>query len=620
MKRRPLSVDKNRMILSLLLMLVIVWSYQANAQLTVSTDRSSALYQQGETAIFSVQSTNSGPVQYKIYYDRFTSIIDSGTINPVAGQEAEIRHQQAIPASLICEVSQNGQIQKSFAAFSPYETSYQEEAPADFDQFWKQQRDASDAVPLNPEIFFLRKNDYSTTYSLRLDHIDGRKIYGLVVVPDSPPPYTGFVSFPSFGDIPNIVEADIGLAERANAVSVSISIHNAPIDQVDPLAYQPDQVDDRLLYYQRYAIIAGIRSIDYLISRGDVAADQIGTFGVSQGGGLALSVAGVDDRVKLLAFSNPSSCNHPGLNYDLPSGFPYYLLRSIQTNGAASHFEATLEASKYYDGVYFAQRYKGPVLGLTSLRDETTVPMTQMAAYNQIEHEKFHLFSRDLVHDQNPVQYWVGRLAFIRRHFPLAASAPWPWLSESTGYELKLNYATEAVVNEAFSFSGAALHDDQKIAARNPQWKLIEGPGAVNFSSKDDFGTTAEFTAPGDYTISFEVDLDTLSEQGQYFHLTNYAKVTVLQSVATNDFTSEKSLELFPNPVNDQLYLDTKGQTLVRFQLFDSTGQGFRSGQFQPGENIHTIDVSTLSNGVYLMVAEDQDQQLYRTHFVVTHR
>ena len=122
---------------------------------------------------------------------------------------------------------------------------------------------------------------------------------------------------PPFGFFPNITTPEYGLAERAGVLSLSVSIHNVPPNQQDPNAYEPDQYEDENLNYYRYGLLGAVQAINYLFTRNDFDSLNIGTTGVSQGGGLAIALAGIDDRVNLLMYSVPALCQNAGLAHDL---------------------------------------------------------------------------------------------------------------------------------------------------------------------------------------------------------------------------------------------------------------------------------------------------------------
>ena len=81
--------------------------------------------------------------------------------------------------------------------------------------------------------------------------------------------------------------------------------------------------------------------------------EDIAVMGFSQGGGLAMMVAGVDDRVDVLASSIPSHCQHGGIEENKASGFPYYLQRYT-----GAQRQVVKEATSYYENSFFVKRIK----------------------------------------------------------------------------------------------------------------------------------------------------------------------------------------------------------------------------------------------------------------------
>ena len=63
-----------------------------SAQLEVSVNQSDAIYEVGETAFFQAKATYSSPATYEIIYDEQSPVIESGTINLVAGQNFSISY------------------------------------------------------------------------------------------------------------------------------------------------------------------------------------------------------------------------------------------------------------------------------------------------------------------------------------------------------------------------------------------------------------------------------------------------------------------------------------------------------------------------------------------------
>jgi cephalosporin-C deacetylase len=102
--------------------------------------------------------------------------------------------------------------------------------------------------------------------------------------------------------------------------------------------------------------------------------------GQSQGGGLALAVAGLSPDVRAAAIDVPFLC-HWRRAIEVTDGFPYQELTrylSIHRLREADVFRTL----SYVDGLNFAVRANAPALFSAGLMDEICPPSTVFAAYN----------------------------------------------------------------------------------------------------------------------------------------------------------------------------------------------------------------------------------------------
>jgi len=230
-------LNKRKSLTILLLILAVISGY---SQLTIQPDRQNAYYETGETAQFIITSNVSGTANYTLKYDNFAPTINTGTLNLVAGIPSSIPYASPDANIVLCEVTQNGSRAISSVAFSPYEIEPLESKPSDLASFWEAKKQDLANVPMNPVVSFHSSNDYSTSYSVTLDNIDGRKVYGFLSIPNSTGPFPAVVTMPPYGSSPNITVPEFALAERAGVLSFSVSIHNVPPNTTDPNAYQPN--------------------------------------------------------------------------------------------------------------------------------------------------------------------------------------------------------------------------------------------------------------------------------------------------------------------------------------------------------------------------------------------
>ena len=307
---------------------------KVNAQLSVVADNPKATYQLGTPMNFIVSSDLSGPIHYQIEYDRFTTDIKTGVVNHTAGENSLIPYSRLEAGVVLCRIWQGTDVSFAGATFGPFDLAPVVEEPDDLDVYWAHAKAELAQIPINEQLEFKEDHEYAKSFRINLATIDGRRVYGYLTIPDGVGPFPGIVTLPPFGSSANLVQPQWVIGERGGALSLAISIHNADPEEDDPFAYQPDIINHRDSLYYKTAILAGVRAIDYLFSRSDFNGN-LGLVGVSQGGGLAMLVAGVDERVKIFAQSNAALCQHAGYNNGLASGFPYYVRKSVTEVGRA---------------------------------------------------------------------------------------------------------------------------------------------------------------------------------------------------------------------------------------------------------------------------------------------
>ena len=136
---------------------------------------------------------------------------------------------------------------------------------------------------------------------------------------------------------------------------------------------------DKNDYYYRRVFTDGVLAIDALVALDVVDPERIAVCGASQGGGIAIAVAGLDARVKAVMPDVPFLCDFPRA-VRIAGRDPYLeIVRFL-----AQHRDkkaAVFETLRYFDGVNFARQSKASALFSVALMDDICPPSTVFAAF-----------------------------------------------------------------------------------------------------------------------------------------------------------------------------------------------------------------------------------------------
>ena len=112
-------------------------------------------------------------------------------------------------------------------------------------------------------------------------------------------------------------------------------------------------------YYYRRVYTDGVRAVEAVLTRPETDPDKLAVVGGSQGGGIAIAVAGLEPRVKAAMPDVPFLCDFP------PCRRPHHP-RSLRRNRALSRrctaqaAEASFKTLNYFDGVHFRPAPRRP--------------------------------------------------------------------------------------------------------------------------------------------------------------------------------------------------------------------------------------------------------------------
>ncbi|HTJ66361.1 MAG TPA: alpha/beta fold hydrolase [Actinospica sp.] len=278
-----------------------------------------------------------------------------------------------------------------------YRSTYQ--APADFDEFWRRTLAEAAEIPLDVRIVpvetGLRTID---VYDVTFAGYAGHPIRAWLRVPrvtsligeDALP---GVVQFHGYGSgrghaLDDLLWASAGYAHLLMDTRGQGGGH-AGGDTGDPVGYagptQPGFLTRGLqspeTYYYRRVFVDAVRAVQVLREYEHVDASRVAVAGASQGGGIALAVAGlVPDNVAALHAQAPLLSDIQRATR-ITDAAPYH---EISTYLAAHRTSAAdvFGTLGYFDGLGFAARATAPAWFSAGLMDGICPPSTAFGAFH----------------------------------------------------------------------------------------------------------------------------------------------------------------------------------------------------------------------------------------------
>lgn len=171
-------------------------------------------------------------------------------------------------------------------------------------------------------------------------------------------------------------------------------------------------------YYYRRVFTDAVRAVDAACSHPAVDANRIAITGGSQGGGISLAVAGLDERVKVAMPDVPFLC-HYKVATEKAERDPYLeILRYLKVHRGKD--EAVFKTLSYFDGVNFATRAHSKALFSVGLMDDICPPRTVYAAYNHYAGDKEIRIWPYNNHEGGESFQMVEKLKFVSKEWPLS--------------------------------------------------------------------------------------------------------------------------------------------------------------------------------------------------------
>ncbi len=137
---------------------------------------------------------------------------------------------------------------------------------------------------------------------------------------------------------------------------------------------------DPKTYYYRRVFTDGIRAVEAAREHSAIASNQIAVTGISQGGGIAIAVAGLDSTINVAMPDVPGLC---GIRraIEIIESSPYNEISNyLKTH--RDKIATVFNTLSYFDGINLGIRARASALFSVGLMDETCPPSAVYAAYN----------------------------------------------------------------------------------------------------------------------------------------------------------------------------------------------------------------------------------------------
>lgn len=402
--RRCLTVGLFILSGTLLVAAVRARAAEPTDQLTVVTDRPTALYAIGEKAEFLVtlkkagQPVTEGEISYVVDKDGMPPVT-KGKIK-LGQQPATIEGTLAEPGFLRCTVSYSAGKAKALSAvagagFDPQKIGPSLPVPDDFDAFWTAQKARLAAVPRKPQLTPVKSsNPKVEAFDVQIPCVAPRPVSGYFARPVGAKPKSlpAILFVHGAGVRSSNLGGVVGTAWN-NLLAMDINAHGIPNGKPDGYYkdlsngelkdYRSAGREDREQCYFLGMFLRLQRALDFLTSQPEWDGKVLMVEGGSQGGGQSLAAAGLDNRVTFIAVGVPAICDHSGKAIGRINGWPK-LVPDIDGKPDPK----VLQVARYFDGMNFATRSKAEAIVSVGFIDSVCPPSSVYAAYNNLPGKK----------------------------------------------------------------------------------------------------------------------------------------------------------------------------------------------------------------------------------------
>ncbi|PFG32628.1 acetylxylan esterase [Sanguibacter antarcticus] len=265
--------------------------------------------------------------------------------------------------------------------------------PADFDDFWSTTLARARTFPLDVRAEQVDPGlDLVEVFDLSFNGFDGQRINAWLTLPRGGTNLPGIVTYTGYGGgrglaHDHLVWAAAGFAHLVMDIRGQGSRWGHGGDTPDPVGSGPAVpgfltrgILDPAEHYYRRVFTDAVRAVDAVRNLARVDSARVAVAGVSQGGGIALAVAGLVPDLMAVMADVPFLCNYRRA-VALVDTDPYAEITTY-LSVHREHADQAFRTLSYVDAVNHARRASAPALFSVALMDPICPPSTVYSAHN----------------------------------------------------------------------------------------------------------------------------------------------------------------------------------------------------------------------------------------------
>jgi cephalosporin-C deacetylase len=386
-------------------------------QVALTQPNISGIYKAGEAIKVSICINGIKTDSIQLQVDQnYANIEKWEDLPPPGGKKILFEGSFSKPTSMVFKVRTGTDISTTGFVVEPEKLKPATNRPKDFDDYWKAQKKALGALPMNVQEEPVKRtpSNFKCT-DVEINCIGPKPARGYFAKPkDASPASLPIVLFVHAAGVSGswclskpetaLKYAQMGKGALAFDLNAHGMLNGQPQEYYDKLEagelnhYWEIGAENRDENYFRFMYLRLLRALDFLCAQPEWDGKRIIVIGESQGGGQALVAAGLDERVTAAVATVPAMCDFGRTLIGETGGWP---------NPFSFHKdkEKMMNTFPYFDAVHILKGCKATLVTEIGLIDYTCPAFGIYAATNQAQGKKITLVTPYRGHHLNQKEF-----------------------------------------------------------------------------------------------------------------------------------------------------------------------------------------------------------------------